>query len=72
MTHLALQFLSLHDENMPYAARVEPTNPQNLKREHRICSAFLADKGCLGPSTHVSGIMNVEYEEWCVRACTPA
>ena len=60
------QFLSLREENMPYAARIEPHSPHNLKKHFRIASAFLADRGCLGPNGRVSGMLNVEFEEWWV------
>ena len=52
---------------MPYSARVAPHDPLNLQRRFRLFSAFLADKGCLGPGKAVSGMYNVEFEEWWVR-----
>ncbi len=57
---------------LPYAARVAPHDPDNLKKAFRLCSAFLCDKGCMGPNSHVSGMLNVEFEEWWVllrRVC---
>eukprot|EP00798_Chlamydomonas_sp_ICE-L_P027972 gene27972-8854_t len=62
-TNASLGLLKVRAADLPYAARVEPWNPQS-KKEFRICSGFLADEGCLGPVPYVSGLLNIEFEEW--------
>eukprot|EP00798_Chlamydomonas_sp_ICE-L_P002676 gene2676-12778_t len=56
--------LQMQKEMMPYAGRLAPWDKEDLRKEYRIFSAFVADKGCLGPTKYASGMMGVEFEEW--------
>eukprot|EP00798_Chlamydomonas_sp_ICE-L_P007560 gene7560-712_t len=58
------KLIKVQAEDMPYGARIEPWDNANLDKEYRIANAFLADHGCMGPSEFISGMLNVEFEEW--------
>ena len=50
-------------EYMPWAARVEPTNEQNMRTGFRAFNAFIADQRCLNTPS-VSAMLAVEFEQW--------
>ena len=52
-------------EDSPWAARVEPHNPANPKRVFRFASAYNTPRQCLGPAPWTSGMLELEFQQWC-------
>eukprot|EP00798_Chlamydomonas_sp_ICE-L_P024898 gene24898-10563_t len=55
--------LGIESDLMPYAARVDPADPNNLDKEFRIFSSYIADQHCTGPNrVKLTGMLNVELK----------